>query len=77
MFADSMPQDYRGWALTNHDLYDVVARGMMARGAMPEPDSREPWFICEAHTAEDVARTCEIFEDSLVAALGVRRSASA
>lgn len=20
--------------------------GMLARGAMPEPDSREPWFIC-------------------------------
>ena len=25
--------------------------GMHARGAMPEPDSREPWFFCEAHAA--------------------------
>ena len=28
---------------------DAVALGMFARGAMPEPDSREPWFVCEAH----------------------------
>ena len=72
MFADHMPTDYRGWAETNHELYDAVAKGMIARGAMPEPDSREPWFVCEAHTADDVARTCEIFEASLRASLGGR-----
>ena len=27
---------------------------MHARGAMPEPDSREPWFICEAHAQGDI-----------------------
>lgn len=70
MFAEKLPTDYRGWAATNHDLYDRVAVGMISRGAMPEPDSREPWFMCEAHTGEDVARICEIFEDSLDAALG-------
>lgn len=76
MFAERMPTDYRGWAETNHDLYDAVATGMMARGAMPEPDSREPWFICEAHTSEDVTQTCEIFEaaldDALEGPLGAR-----
>ena len=51
MFAERLPADYRGWADTDHDLYDEVARGMFARGAMPEPDSREPWFMCEAHRA--------------------------
>jgi glutamate-1-semialdehyde 2,1-aminomutase len=69
MFAEQMPTDYRGWAETNHKRYDAVARGMLARGAMPEPDSREPWFMCEAHTAWDVTRTCDIFEASLRAAL--------
>jgi glutamate-1-semialdehyde 2,1-aminomutase len=69
MFAEEMPTDYRGWAETNHELYDAVAKRMMARGAMPEPDSREPWFMCEAHTAEDVAHTCEIFDASLRDAL--------
>ena len=43
---------------------------MQARGAMPEPDSREPWFLCEAHAEGDyVDRIVSIFEDSLDAAL--------
>ena len=43
---------------------------MAVRGAMPEPDSREPWFLCEAHTNGDyVDRIVSIFSDSLDAAL--------
>lgn len=72
MFAERLPTDYRGWADTDHELYDAVAVGMMQRGAMPEPDSREPWFMCEAHTEEDVARVVEAFEGSLDAALEAR-----
>ena len=46
---------------------------MHARGAMPEPDSREPWFICEAHAQDDtVDRIVSIFSDSLDAALEAR-----
>jgi glutamate-1-semialdehyde 2,1-aminomutase len=77
MFAERIPTDYRGWAETNHELYDAVALGMLARGAMPEPDSREPWFMCEAHTAEDVDRTCDIFEASLQAALESQATSTA
>jgi glutamate-1-semialdehyde 2,1-aminomutase len=69
MFTETLPTDYRGWANTNHELYDTVALGMIARGAMPEPDSREPWFLSESHTSEDVGNICEIFEASLSAAL--------
>ncbi|HXQ95378.1 MAG TPA: aspartate aminotransferase family protein [Candidatus Acidoferrales bacterium] len=76
MFAETMPHDYRGWAGTDHELYDAVADGMIRRGAMPEPDSREPWFICEAHAADDtVDRTAGIFEAALDEALERRRSA--
>jgi glutamate-1-semialdehyde 2,1-aminomutase len=75
MFAEELPSDYRGWASTDHELYDAVAVGMHARGAMPEPDSREPWFICEAHNADDVAHTVEAFESSLDAALEARARA--
>ena len=32
MFTDELPADYRGWANTDHDLYDAVAAGMFARG---------------------------------------------
>jgi glutamate-1-semialdehyde 2,1-aminomutase len=46
---------------------------MHARGAMPEPDSREPWFICEAHAQGDIVdRVVSIFSDSLDAALEAR-----
>ena len=70
MFTDKMPTEYRDWANSDHDLYDAVAVGMQARGAMPEPDSREPWFLCEAHAREDIVdRVVTIFGDSLDAAL--------
>jgi glutamate-1-semialdehyde 2,1-aminomutase len=75
MFTDRVATEYRDWADTDHDLYDEVAAGMMARGVMPEPDSREPWFICEAHAREDIVdRVVSAFGDSLDAALD-RRSA--
>ena len=73
MFTEQAPNEYRDWASSDHDLYDAVAVGMHARGAMPEPDSREPWFICEAHSREDIVdRLVSIFADSLDAALEAR-----
>ncbi len=72
VFQEQPPVDYRGWASTDHELYDAVAVGMHRRGAMPEPDSREPWFISAAHDDGDVARIVEIFSDSLDAALEAR-----
>ncbi len=70
MFTEQAPNEYRDWANSDHDLYDAVALGMQARGAMPEPDSREPWFFCEAHGREDVVdRIVTIFAESLNAAL--------
>ena len=77
MFAETMPADYRGWAETDHELYDAVAASMIRRGAMPEPDSREPWFVCEAHAADDsVDRVVEIFGAALDEALGARARGS-
>ena len=73
MFTDTAPTEYRDWARSDHALYDAVAVGMMARGAMPEPDSREPWFICQAHATGDIVdRVVSIFETSLRAALDAR-----
>ncbi len=73
MFTDQVPTEYRDWARSDHQLYDAVAMGMLARGAMPEPDSREPWFICEAHAEGDtVDQVVSIFEDALHAALDER-----
>jgi len=76
MFTDTAPTEYRDWAKSDHDLYDAVAVGMHARGAMPEPDSREPWFLCEAHAREDIVdKVASIFSDSLDAALESRAKA--
>jgi len=73
MFTDKVATEYRDWASTDHELYDAIAVGMHARGAMPEPDSREPWFMCEAHSQGDIVdRVVTIFEDSLRAALELR-----
>ncbi len=73
MFTEKVATEYRDWANTDHELYDAVAVGMHARGAMPEPDSREPWFMCEAHAGDDtVDRIVSIFADSLSAALEQR-----
>src|SRR6185369_5614825 len=70
MFTDEVPTEYRDWAKSDHELYDAVAIGMFAGGAMPEPDSREPWFMCEAHAEGDIVdRVVSIFEDSFHAAL--------
>jgi glutamate-1-semialdehyde 2,1-aminomutase len=73
MFTEHVASEYRDWANTDHQLYDAIAVGMHARGAMPEPDSREPWFMCEAHSQGDtVDRVLSIFSDSLDAALEAR-----
>ena len=73
MFREEEASEYRDWATTDHELYDAIAIGMHARGAMPEPDSREPWFVCEAHAQGDIVdRVLTAFEDSLAAALEAR-----
>jgi glutamate-1-semialdehyde 2,1-aminomutase len=70
MFTDHLPTDYRGWADTDHEFYDAVAKHMIRRGAMPEPDSREPWFMCEAHAGgSDVDQALSAFEGAVDAAL--------
>ncbi len=73
MFREEEASEYRDWATTDHELYDAIAIGMHARGAMPEPDSREPWFMCEAHADADIIdRVLTAFSDSLDAALEER-----
>ncbi len=32
---------------------------------MPEPESREPWFMCAAHSQQDIAETANAMEDTL------------
>jgi glutamate-1-semialdehyde 2,1-aminomutase len=62
-FGDTVPSNYRDWRITDAELYNAFAWRLIHHGVMLEPDSREPWFICEAHQdvdlgwLEDVATT--------------------
>ena len=53
-FTPSVPTNYRDWRLTNSALYQKFAWKLIDLGVMLEPDSREPWFICEAHQQLDL-----------------------
>jgi glutamate-1-semialdehyde aminotransferase len=39
--------------------------GMVRRGAMPDPDGGEPWFLCAALSEKDVEDTLNYFEESV------------
>ena len=61
-FSETAPTNYRDWINTDYSFYDITAKDLIDRGVMCEPDSREPWFICEAHDADCMSQTLEQFE---------------
>ncbi len=67
--GEGEPKEFRDTAGHDHDLYEDICMRMIEKGVMPCPDALEPWFICAAHTDEDVATTLQVFEESLTAAL--------
>jgi glutamate-1-semialdehyde 2,1-aminomutase len=69
VFSPDKPTDYRSWAQSDTDLYETIMMGMVRRGAIPEPDGREPWFLCAALSKTDVEDTLNYFEDSVKDAL--------
>jgi glutamate-1-semialdehyde 2,1-aminomutase len=48
-FAETPPDNYRAWKTSDYSFYDRMAYFLHDLGIIVEPDSREPWFICEAH----------------------------
>jgi glutamate-1-semialdehyde 2,1-aminomutase len=62
--------EFRHTSKHDEHLYEAVLFKMIERGVMPCPDALEPWFVCAAHTDEDVAKTLEVFDESLTEALG-------
>lgn len=57
------PRDYRDWARSDHPLYEEFMAGLIARGVMPDPDNREPWFLSAAHSESDVADTLAALDE--------------
>ena len=64
-FSDEAPSDYRDWLNTNYDLYDALAPVLHEQGVLVEPDSREPWFLCEAHDVKCLGETLDKFETAV------------
>jgi len=64
-FSKTVPGNYRDWRKTDSALYTRFAWNLIDRGLMLEPDSREPWFICEAHRDLDLGWLEEVARDAL------------
>ena len=76
-FADEPPSDYRGWLQSDYEFYDTLAPELHDEGILVEPDSREPWFLCEAHTVDCLDETLDKFEravDITLDKLGAKRA---
>ena len=67
--GDHVPLNYRDWKRTESALYEAFAKNLIRNGLMLEPDSREPWFICEAHQSVDLDWLRDVATRSLQDAL--------
>ena len=67
-FTPQVPTNYRDWRITNSELYRKFAWNLIDLGVMLEPDSREPWFICEAHQHLDLGWLEELATRAMIAA---------
>jgi glutamate-1-semialdehyde 2,1-aminomutase len=66
--TDTPPRDYRDCLATDMALYEHIIREMIERGAIAEPDIREPWFLCYEHSEADIDETLSAFADAVKAA---------
>jgi len=64
-FAEEAPTNYRDWVDSDSTLYNAMAQHLHDQGILCEPDSREPWFICESHSEGCLDETVEKFEIAL------------
>ena len=73
-FTPDVPQTYRDWRKTDSRLYNLFAWELIDRGVMLEPDSREPWFFCEAHQYMDFGWLEDVATQSMAACINRRLS---
>ena len=64
-FSETPPTNYRDWVDTDYTFYDTMAPFLHDLGILCEPDSREPWFICEAHSEGCLQPTLAAFETAV------------
>jgi glutamate-1-semialdehyde 2,1-aminomutase len=65
-FHETPPGNYRDWLNSDYTFYDTLAPELHDLGVLCEPDSREPWFICEAHAKDSsLDDTLKAFEQAV------------
>ncbi len=57
--------DFRDFAKTNGTLYEEMVMALIDRGVIPDPDAREPWFLCYSHSDADIDDTLTHFEEAV------------
>jgi glutamate-1-semialdehyde 2,1-aminomutase len=60
--TDEEPADFRDYCEGDDDLYEELSTALVERGILPDPDGREPWFLCYAHGEREIADTLTAFE---------------
>jgi glutamate-1-semialdehyde 2,1-aminomutase len=73
-FAEDPPRNYRDWATSDYTFYEALAPELHDLGVLCEPDSREPWFVCEAHDERCLAETLQRFEEAVDRVVRKQRS---
>ena len=61
-FAERAPDNYREWVHSDYEFYDALAPELHEQGILIEPDSREPWFLCESHNVGCLDETLDKIE---------------
>ena len=64
-FTEQAPDDNRGWLNSDYQFYDTLAPNLHEMGILVEPDSREPWFLCESHDMGCLQETLDKFEQAV------------
>jgi glutamate-1-semialdehyde 2,1-aminomutase len=66
-FGKENVTNQRDWNETDKDYYLRLIEAAIERGVMPDHDPREPWFLCFAHSDEDINETLNVMQDAVQA----------
>jgi len=75
-FAENPPSNYREWVHSDYAFYDALAPELHEQGILIEPDSREPWFLCESHNVGCLDETLDKVERAVDITLRKREEKS-
>jgi glutamate-1-semialdehyde 2,1-aminomutase len=70
LLAEGEAVEFRDFSRHDAKLYEDICVAMIMRGAIPDADAREPWFLCAAHDDKAIDETLSIFEDAVKEAKG-------